>query len=204
VLVADGVRLTREGLAELLQGEGMRVTAASAMAEDITHKLTDSTIQIVVCNAATIDLKRAVAVVRSVREMPIIAMSVSETVADVALCAELHLAGFIMADDSVDDLIQMIRTAEVDNPQCPIQAVPMLMQAFRQQVSKSMTGARLTARESEIAALLQEGLANKEIASLLGITTRTVKNHLHHVYDKLGVHSRGEVAAWLHRHPLNC
>lgn len=56
----------------------------------------------------------------------------------------------------------------------------------------------LTVREEEIMALLARGLSNAEIARELVVTHKTVKNHLAHVYAKLGVHSRGEaVARWL-------
>jgi DNA-binding NarL/FixJ family response regulator len=58
--------------------------------------------------------------------------------------------------------------------------------------------ASLTAREREIMNLLAKGLSNKEISEQLFITHKTVKNHLHTVYGKLGVSSRAEAtAAWL-------
>ncbi|WP_022956208.1 helix-turn-helix transcriptional regulator [Perlucidibaca piscinae] len=44
----------------------------------------------------------------------------------------------------------------------------------------------LTAREQQIVEALQNGLDNKSIARLLGISPSTVKTHLHHVFDKLG------------------
>ena len=64
------------------------------------------------------------------------------------------------------------------------------------------TDARLTAREQGIAALLAEGLSNKEIARRLGIELCTVKNHVHHVLEKLHATSRAQAAAQLRRHPL--
>lgn len=48
----------------------------------------------------------------------------------------------------------------------------------------------LTKREEEIAALVTEGLRNKEIAHKLGVATATVKAHLQSVYMKLGVDNR--------------
>ena len=53
----------------------------------------------------------------------------------------------------------------------------------------------LTRREREIAQLAAQGLANKEIAERLFISSRTAENHLAKVYDKLGVHNRAELAA---------
>ncbi len=55
----------------------------------------------------------------------------------------------------------------------------------------------LTRREREIAALLAEGLTNKEIASRLVISQRTVETHVDHVLGKLGITSRAQVASWV-------
>jgi DNA-binding NarL/FixJ family response regulator len=57
--------------------------------------------------------------------------------------------------------------------------------------------AGLSLREEQIFRLIRDGLSNKEIASRLHITPNTVKNHVHHLLEKLNVRSRHE-AAWLH------
>jgi two-component system, NarL family, nitrate/nitrite response regulator NarL len=59
------------------------------------------------------------------------------------------------------------------------------------------TDARLTPRERGIAALIDEGLSNKEIAARLGIEVCTVKNHVHHILEKLEVTRRSQAAARL-------
>ncbi|PWK80756.1 regulatory LuxR family protein [Lentzea atacamensis] len=57
-----------------------------------------------------------------------------------------------------------------------------------------MTATPLTRREREIAVLAARGLTNKEIASSLVISARTVDNHLSNAYAKLGIATRGELA----------
>ena len=52
-------------------------------------------------------------------------------------------------------------------------------------------------RELEVCRLIAHGKMNKEIADVLGITLRTVQNHVAHIFDKLGVHSRSGIAVWL-------
>ncbi len=52
----------------------------------------------------------------------------------------------------------------------------------------------LTDREMQVAALVGKGFTNKEIAKRLSISEPTVRKHLEHIYAKLGVHSRTEVA----------
>ncbi|MDR2723531.1 MAG: helix-turn-helix transcriptional regulator, partial [Cellulomonadaceae bacterium] len=55
-------------------------------------------------------------------------------------------------------------------------------------------GAELTAREDEIARLAASGMSNQEIARRLLISVRTVENHLHRVFRKLGVENRAEMS----------
>jgi non-specific serine/threonine protein kinase len=55
----------------------------------------------------------------------------------------------------------------------------------------------LTSREQEIAQLVTEGLCNREIAERLFISKRTVDAHIEHIYGKLGVSSRVQLATWL-------
>ena len=51
----------------------------------------------------------------------------------------------------------------------------------------------LTPRENEIAALVSSGLANKEIARMLGLTEGSVKQYLHNAFRKLGIQSRAHL-----------
>ena len=52
----------------------------------------------------------------------------------------------------------------------------------------------LTPAEERVAALVAEGRTNKEVAAVLFVTDRTVRGHLSHIYAKLGVRSRAELA----------
>jgi DNA-binding NarL/FixJ family response regulator len=61
----------------------------------------------------------------------------------------------------------------------------------------SAGAAGLTTREWKIAGLVAEGLSNREIAVRLVISKRTVDAHIEHIYGKLGVSSRVQLASWL-------
>ncbi|WP_433253727.1 ATP-binding protein [Streptosporangium sp. CA-135522] len=55
----------------------------------------------------------------------------------------------------------------------------------------------LTRRETEIARLVAQGLSNKEIAASLVISQRTAEGHIEHILNKLGFHSRAQIAVWI-------
>lgn len=59
----------------------------------------------------------------------------------------------------------------------------------------------LSARESEVLALLSEGLSNQQIADALYLNVETVRSHLKQVYSKLGVHTRTQATAKALRDP---
>jgi DNA-binding NarL/FixJ family response regulator len=58
----------------------------------------------------------------------------------------------------------------------------------------------LSRRERETLALLADGLSNAEIAERLGISEKTVRNHLSNLFDKLGVWSRAQAIVFARDH----
>ena len=53
----------------------------------------------------------------------------------------------------------------------------------------------LTNREHQILALIADGLTNREISCMLSIRESTVENHIHHIYEKLGISNRAQAVA---------
>lgn len=62
---------------------------------------------------------------------------------------------------------------------------------------------RLTSREREVATLVARGLSNRDIAAKLGLAERTAISHIEHIMNKLGLHSRAQIAAWAVRQGLD-
>lgn len=60
----------------------------------------------------------------------------------------------------------------------------------------------LTRRERDVVALLARGLSSRQIAAELVISAATVRVHVEHILDKLGLHSRAQVAAWAVRQQM--
>jgi len=62
------------------------------------------------------------------------------------------------------------------------------------------SGISLTRREQEIAALVAQGLSNKQIAAKLVVSERTAESHILNILNKLGFNSRSQIAAWAAAH----
>jgi len=79
-----------------------------------------------------------------------------------------------------------------------------------QQVLDMLTGVKsrkdfydgLTAREVEILGLMAGGLANKQLAYKLGISEKTVRNHISNMYEKLGIYDRTQAVLYAVRKGL--
>jgi len=61
---------------------------------------------------------------------------------------------------------------------------------------------KLSRRENEVAQLIARGQSNREIAEMLVISVNTVETHVKHLFKKLGMGSRSEIAAWAARQDL--
>jgi two-component system nitrate/nitrite response regulator NarL len=127
----------------------------------------------------------------------VIAIGVPEVEQDILRCAEAGVAGYVCREASLDDLICVVQNAMRASLHCSPEIAWSLMRrvaalsADRQRPAEQM---RLTVRESEIVALIEHGLSNKEIAGHLGIEVATVKNHVHNLLEKLNVHRRTQIA----------
>lgn len=97
-----------------------------------------------------------------------------------------------------EHLIQVLDSVESGN----VWLYPEFMQQMIRQVTSGVRDYsailnKLTEREAQTALLVCEGHSNKEIAVHLDITERTVKNHLTHIFEKLGINDRLSLAMLL-------
>jgi HD-GYP domain-containing protein (c-di-GMP phosphodiesterase class II) len=107
--------------------------------------------------------------------------------------------GAMTADDAARELRKEADAGRLDHA-----ATDAVLAAAGHAASRSRAGgpAGLTARESDVLALLSHGLSNKAIARQLGISPKTVGNHVEHVYTKLGVSNRAAAAMRAMQHGL--
>jgi LuxR family maltose regulon positive regulatory protein len=108
---------------------------------------------------------------------------------------------FVDEGESARSLLSQFDAAGVAEPGLA-SYVRRLLQAFPQSATTPSTGTHstrggvaLSNREMEVLRLMAELLSNPEIAQRLVISPGTVKSHVSHIYDKLGVESRAEAVA---------
>ncbi len=101
--------------------------------------------------------------------------------------------GYILKGSSQEKILEAVRELyRGGSPMSPSIARRVLDVFQRMKVTPVVVSLPLTDREQEILNLLAKGLLYKEIGELLNITTGTVKQHIHRIYDKLQVSNRTE------------
>ncbi len=148
-------------------------------------------------------LKITRALVQADPSVKVLVMGLTETEGEVLPYVDAGAAGYILKDDSVDDLLNRVRAAYHDSALVSPKIAAALMSRLTQlaqmfsDVEAVYYTPSLTPREEEVLELIGQGLTNQEIAARLFIETGTVKNHVHSVLKKLDVNSRHDAAAIL-------
>jgi DNA-binding NarL/FixJ family response regulator len=114
------------------------------------------------------------------------------------------VSGLLMKNATLDDFVTTIRSVAEGAHVLPPQVTTTLFSqianaATRRRRPAALDTVRMTRREREVVNLIAEGLANKEIAVRLNIATYTVKSHVRNIMEKLMLHSRLQIAAYVHR-----
>ena len=101
--------------------------------------------------------------------------------------------GYILKGSSMEKILSAVRELSLGgSPMSPSIARRILDVFQKMKVTPVVASLPLTTREQEILQLLSKGLLYKEIGDQLGVTTGTVKQHIHKIYDKLQVSNRTE------------
>jgi two-component system nitrate/nitrite response regulator NarL len=203
VLVTSDARLYREGLESILQAAaGVEVLPSAASATEAIQGVRNLEPSVVLLDMAmdeSFSLARQIS--RISRVTRVVALGMPEVESDVLTCAEVGIASYVTRAGSATDMLEAIHAAARGEVCCSPKIAGFLFRRIAALSSgrngNTMTG--LTAREAQILRLLQQGLSNKMISRNLGIELPTVKNHVHSILGKLGVHSRAEVVSLLYR-----
>jgi DNA-binding NarL/FixJ family response regulator len=202
VLVASPIRFYADGLAQqLARDPGLDVVAVVHAIDELQPAASAASPDVVLLDVAFARPPRvaALATLGALRPaVRVVALAVEEHDDDILDWAEHGVDGLVTRDSTLAEVAAAVRGAWRGELYCSPNVAATLLRRVGALAARYGRGAgaeELTAREHEILCLIDDGLSNKEIAHRLSIEVATVKNHVHHLLEKLGVHRRGEAAA---------
>jgi DNA-binding NarL/FixJ family response regulator len=202
VVVVSDIRLYREGISDILGRSDSFANVGQADSADTCCTLvTRLRPDVLLLDLALPEIGRIIeTLAREGAGTKVVALGVAEDAHAVCACADAGFAAFVPRSASVDDLLASIHAVMCDELYCTPRTAALM---FRRLSSRRLVQpqgvprADLTAREWQIAERLVQGLSNKEIAYELAIELSTVKNHVHHLLEKLQAEHRGQAVAKL-------
>jgi DNA-binding NarL/FixJ family response regulator len=201
VLVASHIRLYREALERVLEQEGgVAPAGAASSATDVVEQVRRLTPEITLLDMAMQDAYSAARqLARIAGASRVVALGTADNEAEVLNCAQMGIAGYVPREASISDMLAAVQATARGEVYCSPKVAGSLFRriaALSNGVNSSPSA--LTARESQILGLLQQGMSNKMISRSLGIELPTVKNHVHSILGKLGIHRRTEAISLLY------
>ena len=201
VLLADDHEIVRLGLRSVLEGaEDIEVVGEVATAEAAVSAAQAGGIDVILMDlrfGAGVEGTRvmggaeATAAIRSSMAHPpkVLVVTNYDTDADILGAIEAGAVGYLLKDAPPNELLAAVHSAaDGDSALSPIVADRLMTRVRTPRTS-------LTPRELEVLKLVAAGASNREIGQDLMLSEATVKSHLVHIYDKLGVRSRTSAVA---------
>ncbi len=206
VLIADDQTLFRSGLARLLDVDdrvsvvGEAVDGADAVKLALSLKPDVVLMDIKMPNLDGIEATR-----RIVSENPkikVLMLTTFEADNHVIQSLKAGASGYVLKDSQAGAIVSSILAV--------VAGERVMASAVANRVLEMLTGATtpkefydgLTAREVEILKMLATGMANKQIAYKLGISEKTVRNHVSNMYEKLDIYDRAQAVLYAVRKGL--
>ena len=182
---------TAAGLEALLLAGGYHVLARFTRWDDLLLSLMSNRPVTLLLNLATREAARLISQLRADhRSMSIILMLDERDAITAASLLELDVEGILLGAACASSLLQCVESV----CQGRRWVDPDLLRHLALAEQTGQIASRLTKREADIANLISRGLHNKQIARELNVAEGTVKMHLHHIYEKLHLRSRTELA----------
>jgi DNA-binding NarL/FixJ family response regulator len=206
VLIADDQNLFRSGLARLLEADTrVHVVGQAVDGLDVIKKVGSLKPDVVLMDLKMPNLDGIEATRRIVAEHPhvkILILTTFETDSYVLQALRAGASGYVLKDSQVD--------AIVSSTLAVMSGERVMASAVANRVIDMLTGTStpkefydgLTAREVEILKLIASGQANKQIARRLGISEKTVRNHVSNMYEKLHIYDRSQAVLYAVRKGL--
>ena len=188
VLLVDDHALLRTGVANIINQEAdLRVVAEAGNGVEALEAWDRHRPDVTLLDLR-MPLMEGVDVVRLIRERDasarVIVLTTYDTDDEISRALKAGAKAYVLKDIAAEALVGCIRDV--------LAGKTYLAPAAAAKLAEGVTRVQLTPRELATLKLLADGKANKEIASELDISERTVKSHLAHLFEKLGATSRTE------------
>lgn len=189
IVIVDDHPVVREGLAGMLAGQadfvvvGMAADGAEAIALDA--RLAPDVI-LMDLRMPGVDGVGAIQAIKRQRPLAnILVLTTYDSDADIVRAVEAGATGYLLKDTPREELFRAVRVASRGESVLAPAVAARLMTRMRAPAEEA-----LSSREIEVLQLVSTGNSNREIGKALHISTATVKTHLIHIFDKLGVNDR--------------
>jgi DNA-binding NarL/FixJ family response regulator len=197
VLLVDDHALLRAGLASVLQGQGFVVCGEASSGDAAVTRFEELRPDVTLMDLQMpgLDGVGAIAKIRARHpDAHILVLTTFDTDDDIERALRAGARGYLLKDAAVDELTNAIREVHAGRTR--------VAPAVAARLADRMTQVQLTMRELSVLRLLADGKTNKEIGAALSIAESTVKVHLTHLFEKLGVSNRTEAIASASRRGL--
>ncbi len=190
IVIADDHKVVRRGLRTFLELDSEMIVvgeaADGAEAVRLAHQLQPDVILMDLLMPVMDGIAATTTIRREVPDTEVLALTSVLEDASVVGAVRAGAIGYLLKDTEAEALCLAIRAAAEGKVQLTPQAAARLMQV----VSATESPQPLTDREVEVLRLLAQGQTNKQIASSLFISEKTVKVHVSNILGKLGLQSR--------------
>jgi DNA-binding NarL/FixJ family response regulator len=198
ILLADDHAVVREGLKRLIDGEGdMRVIGEASDGAEAIEKAKRLCPDVAVIDVSMVNVngpeatRRIRATSMSTR---VLALTVHEDTSYLRELLDAGAAGYVLKRAAADELIRAIRAVAAGGVYVDPRIAGKLVNTFAPPKSAgSAAMADLSERETAVLRFIAQGYTNKEIASQLGLSVKTVETYKARSMEKLGLRSRVDI-----------
>jgi DNA-binding NarL/FixJ family response regulator len=208
ILVADDHAIFRDGLRKLLEGaDDVQIVGEASNGVECTKMLAKLKPDILLLDLRMPE-KDGLGVLEEINfdSLPtrVIVLTAAEDDRDVVRAMRLGARGVVLKQSASDLLLKSIRKVADGEIWLDNRMTAEVIDAFKKSAEAGQRREKplLSDREKEIVQLVAQGFRNREIGEKLFISEQTVKNHLHNIFDKLGVSDRLELALYAIHHRL--